>query len=193
MVPLSFSQQISVLLYFLPSIFFKSPTSLRLVLMVSTIVIFLSSNQLANLMGFLKTTDQPTTYHRRPTNWPTDQPTTYHRPPITDHRPTDLRPIRNMRTRNSMKILKWISDKKTWDRIINTISRMCIIIFLLKPECVIEKIKSLKVKLIKYKIYRNCIWIKSIKTGENYAETIIAHRAQLNFQTANIIKAALKL
>ena len=41
---------------------------------------------------------------------------------------------------------------------------------------------------------------KSNKTGENYGETIIvmsenvsAHGAQLNFQTANIIKPALKL
>ena len=39
--------------------------------------------------------------------------------------------------------------------------------FLLKWEWVIEKINSLKVKLIKYKGYRNCIWIKRIKTGEN--------------------------
>ena len=130
-------------------------------------------------------TDQPTTYHRPLTN----------RPPTkcTDHRPADLRPIRNMRTRNSMKDFKWISDKKTWDCVINAISRMWVIIFRLKSDCVTEKIKSLKVKLIKHETYRNCIWIKRIKTGENYAETIIAHRAQLNFQTANIIKAALKL
>ena len=46
------------------------------------------------------------------------------------------------------------------------------------------KEKSLKVKLSMYKTYRNCIWIKRIKTGDNYTETIIAHRAQLNFQTA---------
>ena len=32
--------------------------------------------------GFLKTTDQPTTYHQLPTTWPTD-----HRPPTT-HQPT---------------------------------------------------------------------------------------------------------
>ena len=30
---------------------------------------------------------------------------------------------------------------------------MRVIIFWLKPKCVIEKIKSLKVKLIKYKMY----------------------------------------
>ena len=48
------------------------------------------------------------------------------------------------------------------------------IIFRIKPECVIEKIKLLKVKLIKYKTYRNCISIKMIKTGENYAEVIKA-------------------
>ena len=56
----------------------------------------------------------------------------------------------------------------------NTTSRMWVIVFWLKPECVIENIKSLKVKLIKYKAYRNFIWIKRIKSGENYAETIIA-------------------
>ena len=52
--------------------------------------------------GFLKTTDQPTTYHRPPTN----------RPPTkcTDYRPTDHRPIRNMRTRNPVTNFKWISD-----------------------------------------------------------------------------------
>ena len=65
-------------------------------------------------------------------------------------------------------------DKKIWDCVVNTISRMWVIIFWLKPECVLEKIKSLNVKLINYKTYRNCIWMKRIKTGENYAETIIA-------------------
>ena len=45
---------------------------------------------------------------------------------------------------------------------------MWVIIFWLKPGCVIEKIKSLKAKLIKYKAYRKCIWIKKIKAGENY-------------------------
>ena len=70
---------------------------------------------------------------------------------------------------------------------------MWVIIFWLKPGCVIEETKSLKVKLIKYKSYRNWIWIKRIKTGENYTETVVAHRAQLNFQTANIRKAALRL
>ena len=52
-------------------------------------------------------------------------PTTNHIP--TDHRPTDHRPIRNMRTRNSINF-KWISDKKKWDRVINTISRTWVII-----------------------------------------------------------------
>ena len=55
-------------------------------------------------LGFLKTTDQPTTYHLPPTN----------RPPTkcTDqmHRPTDHGPIRNMRTITNFKL---ISDKKT--------------------------------------------------------------------------------
>ena len=116
--------------------------------------------------GFLKTTDQPATYHRPPTN----------RPPTkcNDHRLTDHWPIRNMRTRNVITNFKWISAKNIWDRVIKTIWRMWVSIFWLKPECVIEKIKSLKVKwIIKYKAYRNCIWIKRIKTGENYAETII--------------------
>ena len=79
-----------------------------------------------------------------------------------------------MKTRNFITIFKQISDKKSWDRIINTILRMWVIIFRIKPECVIEKIKLLKVKLIKYKTYRNCISIKMIKTGENYAEVIKA-------------------
>ena len=98
--------------------------------------------------GFLETTSQPTTYNRPPTNRPT-----YHRPPTkcTDHRLTDHWPIRNMRSRNFIANFKWISDKKIWDCVINTISRMWVTIFLLKPECVIEKIKSLKVTLIKYK------------------------------------------
>ena len=62
---------------------------------------------------------------------------------------------------------------------------------------VIEKTKSLKVKLIKYKTYRIFIWIKRIKTGENYAETIIALSENINtLSTAKIkkiYKAALKL
>ena len=117
--------------------------------------------------GFLKTTDQPANYHRSPTI----------RPPTkcNDHWLTDHRPTRNMRIRNVIANFKWISDKNIWDRVIKTIWRMWVIIFWLKPECVIEKIKSLKVKWIKYKeAYRNCIWIKRIKTGENYAETIIS-------------------
>ena len=51
---------------------------------------------------------------------------------------------------------------------------MWLIIFWLKPECVIENVKSLNVKLINYKTWGNCIWIKRIKAGESYAETIIA-------------------
>ena len=127
------------------------------------------------MWGFLKTTNQPTTYHRPPINRPTDHlpPTNRQPTKCTGHRPTDYRPIRNMRTRNSITNLKWISSKKIWDRVVNTISRMWAVIFWLKRECVIEKIKSLTVKLINYKTYGNCIWIKRIKTGENYAETII--------------------
>ena len=54
--------------------------------------------------GFLKTTDQPSTYHRptisRPTNHraPTNQPPTK----FTDHRPTAHRPVRNLRTRQNL-------------------------------------------------------------------------------------------
>ena len=40
-----------------------------------------------------------------------------------------------------------------WDLCINTILWSWVTTFWLKPECVIEKIKSLKVKLIKYKTY----------------------------------------
>ena len=77
---------------------------------------------------------------------PTYQPNIYHRPPTkcTDNRPTDQGPIRNMRTRNSITNFKWISDKKIGDCVINTISRICVIIFWLKSGCVTEKIKSLK-------------------------------------------------
>ena len=55
--------------------------------------------------GFLKSTDQPTTNHRPPTNRSFD-----HRPPTTDH-PTNHRPIRNLKTRNSITKLKSITDK----------------------------------------------------------------------------------
>ena len=77
---------------------------------------------------------------------PTYQPIIYHRPPTkcTNNRPTDQGPIRNMRTRNSITNFKWISDKKIWDCVINTISRIWVIIFWLKLECVTEKVKSLK-------------------------------------------------
>ena len=78
----------------------------------------------SEILGFLKTTDQPTTYHQPPTNWPTNH-----------------QPVKNLRTRNFITNFKWISDKKMWDRVINTISRMWVIIFLSKPECVTEKIK----------------------------------------------------
>ena len=63
---------------------------------------------------------------------------------------------------------------------------MWVIIFWLKLECVIEKIKSLKVKLVKYKTYINYIWIKKIKTGKNYAETRIAMSE--NLHTLSTIK-----
>ena len=61
-----------------------------------------------------------------------------------------------------------------WDRVINTISRMWVIIFWLKPECAIEKIK-IKVKLYrkgqKYKTYytETAFEWKRIKAGKNYA------------------------
>ena len=47
---------------------------------MKTSVIFKRCTEMENWleMGFLKTTDQPTTYHRPPTNRPTD-----HRPPIS--------------------------------------------------------------------------------------------------------------
>ena len=46
--------------------------------------------------------------------------------------------------------------------------------FLVKAEMCHWKVKSLNVKLINYKKYGNCIWIKRIKTGKNCAEIIIA-------------------
>ena len=48
-------------------------------------------------MGFLKTTEQLTFYHRPCTNRPIDQ--------------TDHRPIRNLRTRNTITNFKWFSIK----------------------------------------------------------------------------------
>ena len=90
---------------------------------------------------------------------PTDQPSTYHQPPTNqlptkcpNHQPTDHRPIRNLRTKNSITNFKWISDKKMWGRVINTISRMWVIICRLKPECVIDKIKTM-VLLFKDRTY----------------------------------------
>ena len=52
-------------------------------------------------------------------------------------------------------------------------------------------------KKIKYKAYRNCIWIIRINTGENYAETMIATSEDVSTSGTvklkkNIIKAALK-
>ena len=85
-----------------------------------------------------------------------------------------------------------------WGRVINTISRMWVIIFWLKSECVIEKIK-IKVKLYrkvqKFKtLYRNCVWIKKDKGKQklcrNYNSNIRkywAYWAQLNFQNADDI------
>ena len=108
--------------------------------------------------GFLKTTYQPTTYHRPTSNQPTD--------PYQLTTDQVFRPIRNMRTTNSITNFKRISDKKIWDRVVNTISRMWVIIFWLKPECVAEKIKSLNVELINYKTYGNCVWIKRIKPAK---------------------------
>ena len=74
-------------------------------------------------------TDHQPNDHLPLTKWPPTK--------CTDHRPTDLRPIRRMMTRNSTTNFKWISDKNIWDRVINTVSRMWVIIFWLKPECVI--------------------------------------------------------
>ena len=95
---------------------------------------------------------------------PTDQPTIY-------HGPTDHWPLRNMRTRNSITNFKWISAKKMRDRVMNKILRIWVIIFRLKPERVIEKIKSLKVKLVNHKHIKQKLHLKRIKTGKNYAET----------------------
>ena len=81
---------------------------------------------------------------------PTNRPPT-NRPPTkcTDHQPNNHQPIRNMRTRNSITNFIWISDKKIQDLVMNSISRMWVIILWSKPERVTEKIKSLKVKFIK--------------------------------------------
>ena len=50
---------------------------------------------------------------------PTDQPSTYHQPPTNqlpnkcpNNQPTDHRPKRNLRTKNSITNFKWISDEK---------------------------------------------------------------------------------
>ena len=56
----------------------------------------------ADKPGFLKTTDQPNTYHRPTTKRPTD-----HRPPIkcTDHRLIDHRAVRSLRTRKKIEFI----------------------------------------------------------------------------------------
>ena len=66
-----------------------------------------SSNSLSawlHVEGFLKTTDQPTTYPIPPTNQPNN-----HRPPpnrsstrCTDHRPNDHRPVKNLRNSKNL-------------------------------------------------------------------------------------------
>ena len=80
---------------------------------------------------------------------------------------------------------------------------MRVIIFLLKLECVIEKIKSLKAKLVKLSIkhiiqklllsQKNKDRWKLYKNYNSNVRKCLPHRAQLSFLTANIIKAALKL
>ena len=120
---------------------------------------------------FLKTTHSLSTYHLPPTNLP---PNTSQRPlntrsltKCTDQLSTEHWPRKNTRTRNSITNFKWISDKNMWDRVINIISRNY---FLIKAGMCYWKDKSLKVKLIKCKTYRNCNWIKTIKTGEKLAD-----------------------
>ena len=105
--------------------------------------------------GFPKTTDKPTTYHRPPTNQPTN------RPPTTDQE--DQRPSARKADQPTIDQQKiWgpeISEQilnefliKNVRRVINAISRFWVITFLLKSECVIEKAKSWKVKLISVNI-----------------------------------------
>ena len=82
--------------------------------------------------------------------------------------------------------------------VINTISRMWAIIFWLKLECVIEKIKikvKLHKKVQKFKtLYRNCIWIKKDKGRRKLCwndncnvRKYLAYWAQLNFQNEDDI------
>ena len=88
------------------------------------------------------------------TSWSTNHQTPTNKPLIkcTDYRPTDHRPIRSLRTRNSITNFKWISDEKMWRCVTNITSRKWGINFWLKWECVIDKTK-IKVKLFKYKTY----------------------------------------
>ena len=93
-----------------------------------------------------------------------------------------------------------------WGRVINTISRMWVIVFWLKPECVTEKTKT-KVKLYRKVQNRSIKHIQKQhlnkkgykgrqKLCRNYNSNVrkyLAYRAQLNSQNAYIIKAALKL
>ena len=94
-----------------------------------------------------------------------------------------------------------------WGRVINTISRMWVIVFLLKPECVTEKIK-IKVKLyrkvenrsIKHIILKRHLNKKGYKGRQKLCRSYnsnvrkyLVYRAQLNSQNAYTIKAALKL
>ena len=75
--------------------------------------------------------------------------------------------------------------------------------FWLKPECVIEKIKSLRKNLIELsikhiiqKLHLNKKDKDRRKLSKGYNSNVrkcLAHRAHLPFETANIIKAALKL
>ena len=56
--------------------------------------------------GFLKITDQPTTYYRPPTTYETtDQPPTTDQPTkCTDDRPIDHRPVKNLMTTKNLNL-----------------------------------------------------------------------------------------
>ena len=58
-----------------------------------------------SVSGFLKTTNQPTIYHRQPTNQPTNQQLT-NIPPnkCTDLHSTDHPQVRNLRTRKNLNL-----------------------------------------------------------------------------------------
>ena len=86
---------------------------------------------------------------KRPlTNWPTDHRPTYHRPnALTGNQPTtDQKKIWRPEIRKQILNEFLIKNMRF---VINTISRMWVMIFWLKLECVIDKIK-IKMKLIKY-------------------------------------------